>query len=122
MPRPADMRRCRPSDLEHCGGFSWALTEGLFGIDLFSDPAAAATIHNPLARLDPSWGVATAKFVLRGTAVVLTVDPQAGKVELAGRGPAVRVRVIGADGAAKVVCVGGGGGGGGPGDAGPGCD
>lgn len=42
--------------LEHCGGYAWALTEGLFGIDLFSDAEAAATIRSPLTRMDSSWG------------------------------------------------------------------
>ena len=80
--------------LEHCAGYSWAVTEGLFGIDFFSDGEAAATIRDPLARMDPGWGAATAKFVLRGTDVTLTVRPRAGAVELAGVGPKQTVRVV----------------------------
>ena len=42
----------------------------------------------------PAWGAATAKFVLRGTDVTLTVRPSAGAVELAGVGPKQTVRVV----------------------------
>ena len=80
--------------LEHCGGFSWALTEGLFGIDLNSDVEASATINDPLSRMDPTWGTATAKFVLRGTNVTLVVTPNQNKLELKGAGPEQTVRVV----------------------------
>ena len=92
--------------LEHCGGFAWALTEGLFGLELFSDPEAAATVRDPLARMDPSWGDgAVAQFVLRGTAVALKVNPRAGTVSITGVGPKVIVRMVRGR-KAKLVCVG----------------
>jgi hypothetical protein len=73
--------------LEHCGGFSWALTEGLYGIDFYSAGAYSATISDPLSRMDPAWGAATAKFVLRGTDVTLTVNPSSGSLTIRGVGP-----------------------------------
>lgn len=91
--------------LEHCGGFAWALTEGLFGIDLRSDGQAAATIHDPLAQMDPAWQLATAKFVLRGTNVTLTVQPSADALAISGIGPKQRVRVV-AKGRTSIECVG----------------
>eukprot|EP01043_Picozoa_sp_COSAG02_P019175 COSAG02_NODE_916_length_15971_cov_12.781061_9_plen_142_part_00 len=91
--------------LEHCGGFSWALTEGLFGIDFNSDSQASATINDPLSRMDPTWGAAVAKFVLRGTDVTLTVTPSKNKLELKGVGPKQTVRVVSA-GDAYLKCVG----------------
>ena len=92
--------------LEHCGGFSWSLYEGLFGINFFSDKEAAATIHDPLARMDPTWrSAATANFVLRGTNVTLTVTPSIRKLTLTGVGPKQTVRLV-TKGVAKLVCVG----------------
>lgn len=45
--------------LEHCGGYSWAVAEGLFGVDFNSDSDAAATINDPSKKIDPSWPVNT---------------------------------------------------------------
>merc|ERR1711865_685269 len=91
--------------MEHCGGYAWALTEGLFGIDLYSDGQAAATIHDPLARMDPTWPSATAHFVLRGTKVTLIVQPSAGLLTITGVGPKQRVRVL-SKGTTSIECVG----------------
>ena len=44
-------------------------------------------INDPLSRMDPAWGAATAKFVLRGTDVTLTVTPSAGSMVIKGVGP-----------------------------------
>jgi hypothetical protein len=91
--------------LEHCGGFSWALTEGLFGIDFNSDSEASATINDPLSRMEPRWGTATAKFVLRGTDVTLAVTPSENKLDIKGVGPKRTVRVI-SGGTTSLKCVG----------------
>ena len=91
--------------LEHCGGFSWAITEGLFGIEFFSDGEAAATIRDPLSRLDPTWPSATIAFVLRGTDVTLTVMPSTKQLKLRGRGPKQSVRVV-SGGQTQVIVVG----------------
>jgi hypothetical protein len=93
--------------LEHCAGFSWALYEGLFGISLFSDREAAATIHDPLARMDPAWtSAATARFVLRGTNVSLSVTPSTRQLVLSGEGAQQTVRLLRKGARAKLVCVG----------------
>lgn len=91
--------------LEHCGGFSWALTEGLFGIDFTSDSKASATINDPLSRMEPTWGPAAAKFVLRGTDVTLTVTPSKNSLEITGVGPKQTVRVV-SGGETVLRCVG----------------
>jgi hypothetical protein len=87
------------------GGYAWALTEGLFGIDFFSDSKAAATIHDPLQRMDSKWAAATAHFVLRGTNATLVVTPSAGTITLHGVGPKQQVRLI-AKGTTSIVCIG----------------
>ena len=93
--------------LEHCGGYSWAVTEGLFGVDFNSDNAAAATITDPSHRIDPSWPAATYTFSLRGTTAKLTISGSSGlkSLSLSGHGPAQRVRVIW-DGSTKIETIG----------------
>lgn len=91
--------------LEHCGGFAWALTEGLFGIDFKSDKKASATINDPLSRMEPTWSTATAKFVLRGTDVTLAVTPTQNKLEISGVGPKQMVRIV-SGGKTSLRCVG----------------
>eukprot|EP00040_Diaphanoeca_grandis_P011873 m.60817 g.60817 ORF g.60817 m.60817 type:complete len:681 (+) comp22887_c0_seq1:146-2188(+) len=91
--------------LEHCGGYAWALIEGLFGVQFYSDNEASATISDPLSRMKPTWGVATASFVLRGTHVTLTVNPSQHTVSLAGVGPVQTIRVI-SNGTTSMVHVG----------------
>ena len=77
----------------------------MFGINFNSDDKAAATINDPMSRMDPTWGAATAKFVLRGTDVTLTVTPSQNRLQIKGVGPKQTVRVI-SGGEVALKCIG----------------
>lgn len=57
--------------LEHCAGFAWSVTEGVFGLDFASDIEAAATVT---PRFDPAWPTARGSFRLRGVDIEVAYD------------------------------------------------
>lgn len=50
---------------EHCGGYIWAVVEGMFGLNLDSD-SAKRTVASIYPQLPPEWNTASLRIPLRG--------------------------------------------------------